>query len=398
MVCPNCGNKNPEEARFCCACSQAVSASEAAGVAPPGTGRAPAARNAGVLRSIGDSLSSLASTEELEGFSLKMFFSEVLKKRSREELDEYFVVGTSRTTPQLAEVPTSWPRPWFFLRVLTFLAALYAAFYVSFEQFGNIRLIPGLIMMGSLAVPLATVILVFELNVLRNVSFNRVLMLVASGGVVSLFVSLVGFSLSKLNWMGASSAGIVEEIGKLLGVIIVARSFRTKYILNGLLFGASVGAGFAFFESAGYAFDFLLRSKSPVVMFDVIQTRAFLTPFGHVAWTAIAAAALWRVKGDQPFQPNLLLDWSFLKTFSIPVGLHMAWDRPWTTPFDVHLVGLGIIGWFIVFGLVQQGLHQIRAEQLALPQAQPLSTAIAKIPQLRHLVALSPEARKAETA
>jgi len=117
-------------------------------------------------------------------------------------------------------------------------------------------------------------------------------MLVASGGVVSLFASFAGFSLSKLDWMGASSAGIVEEIGKLLGVIIVARSFKTKYILNGLLFGASVGAGFAFFESAGYAFDFLLRSKSPVVMFDVIQTRAFLTPFGHVAWTAIAGSCL----------------------------------------------------------------------------------------------------------
>ena len=172
------------------------------------------------------------------------------------------MVGTSRTALQLAEVPTVWPRPWFFLRVLAFLAALYVAFYVSFEQFGNIRLIPGLIMMGSLAVPLATVILVFELNVLRNVSFNRVLVLVASGGVVSLFVSLAGFSLSKLDWMGASSAGIVEEIGKLSGVIIVARSFKTKYILNGLLFGASVGAGFAFFESAGYAFDFLLRARA----------------------------------------------------------------------------------------------------------------------------------------
>jgi hypothetical protein len=39
---------------------------------------------------------------------------------------------------------------------------------------------------------------------------------VASGGVVSLFVALAGFSVSNLDWMGASSAGIVEEIGKLL--------------------------------------------------------------------------------------------------------------------------------------------------------------------------------------
>jgi hypothetical protein len=93
-----------------------------------------------------------------------------------------------------------------------------------------------------------------------------------------------------------------------------------------------------------------------------------------------------------------LLDWDFLKTFSIPVGFHMAWDGPWTTPFDLHLVGLGMMGWFIVFGLVQQGFDQIRAEQLALPQTRPLPTAVATIPHLVHLVSLPIETRKAETA
>jgi RsiW-degrading membrane proteinase PrsW (M82 family) len=273
------------------------------------------------------------------------------------------VVGTARTTPRIEEVSTSWPKPWFFFRVLIFLALVYFGFYAAFEQFENIKLIPGLIMMGSLAVPLATVILFFELNVTRNVSFNRVLMLVASGGVVALFVALVGFQVSNLDWLGASSAGIVEEIGKLLAVIIVARSFRGKYILNGLLFGAAVGAGFAFFESAGYAFDYLERTNSLHVMFDTIQTRAFLTPFGHVAWTAIAAAAFWRVKGDKPFQVGMLLDSTFLKTMAIPILLHMLWNSPFQLPFELNHIGIGIVGWFVVFGLVQQGLHQIREEQ-----------------------------------
>ena len=279
------------------------------------------------------------------------------------------MVGTSRTTPRIEEVATSWPKPWFFFRVLVFVALIYFGFYFAFEQFENIKLIPGLIMMGSLAVPLATVILFFELNIPRNVSFNRVLMLVASGGVVSLFVALVGFKVSNLDWLGASSAGIVEEIGKLLAVILVARAFRGKYILNGLLFGAAVGAGFAFFESAGYAFDFLERTNSLSVMFDVIQTRAFLTPFGHVAWTAIAAAALWRVKRDRDFQLNMLFDASFLQTMCIPMVLHMLWNAPFQTPFELHHLVLGIVGWFVVFGLVQQGLHQIREEQNELGQA-----------------------------
>src|SRR5580704_15378779 len=392
MFCSECGKPNQDSANFCYACGQRVNQNSGSDGAA-----APHAHSSGsVLQSIGNRISSLASTDKLDGFSLSEFFSEVFKKRTKDEIDDYFVVGTSRTTPRIEDVATSWPKPWFFFRVLTFVALLYFGFYFAFEQFENIRLIPGLIMMGSLAVPLATVILFFELNIPRNVSFNRVLMLVASGGVVSLFVALIGFKVSNLNWLGASSAGIVEEVGKLLAVILVARSFRGKYILNGLLFGAAVGAGFAFFESAGYAFDYLERTHSLSVMFDVIQSRAFLTPFGHVAWTAIAAAALWRVKGDSPFQLNMLLNPGFLRTMSIPVVLHMAWDAPYATPFDAHLVGLGIVGWFVVFGLVQQGLHQIRDEQFGLCRLEALSKAFPAVSQRAVLV--PSEAKTGETA
>jgi protease PrsW len=360
MFCIDCGKPNQDSAKFCFACGRGGNAASGASAK---SNVASAQTNGGVLHSIGNRISSLASTDKLDGFSLTEFFSDVFKRRSKDDIDDYFVVGTARTTPPIEEVSTSWPKPWFFFRVLIFLALVYFGFYAAFEQFENIKLIPGLIMMGSLAVPLATVILFFELNVTRNVSFNRVLMLVASGGVVSLFVALVGFQVSNLDWLGASSAGIVEEIGKLLAVIIVARSFRGKYILNGLLFGAAVGAGFAFFESAGYAFDYLERTNSLHVMFDTIQTRAFLTPFGHVAWTAIAAAAFWRVKGDKPFQVGMLLDSTFLKTMAIPILLHMLWNSPFQLPFELNHIGIGIVGWFVVFGLVQQGLHQIREEQ-----------------------------------
>lgn len=393
MFCIECGKENVAGARFCNYCGKATGAGS-----PPNPAAAAAtpAKQGGVLQSIGNQISSLASTDKLEGFSLREFFSEVFKKRETSEVDDYFVVGTSRTTPNIEDVPANWPKPWFFLRVLLFLGLVYLGFYFAFQQFGNPKLIPGLIMMGSLAVPLATVILFFELNVPRNISFNRVLMLVASGGIVSLFVALVGFSVSDLGWLGASQAGIVEEIGKLLAVILVARSFKGKYILNGLLYGAAVGAGFAFFESSGYAFEFLEKSGKLDVMFDVIQVRAFLTPFGHVAWTAIAAGALWRVKGDKPFQLHMLFDGGFLKTMVIPMLLHMAWDSPFTSPFDVHLIALGIVGWFVVFGLVQQGLRQIREEQFQISQAKAIKATLGTSPQLIHPTMPVPEGKIAE--
>jgi hypothetical protein len=51
-----------------------------------------------------------------------------------------------------------------------------------------------------------------------------------------------------------------------------------------------------------------------------------------------------------------------------------------------------------VFGLVQQGFDQIRAEQLALSQSCLPVTGVAKAPNLVHLVSLSTQTSKAETA
>jgi len=323
-----------------------------------------------VMESLMSRLNQLASTDKLEGFSLREMFSEVFKKRSHEEIEEYFIVGTSRTTPPITEVQTGWPKPWFFTRVLLFTAIIYFGFSYAMDQFLNENLVPGLIMMGSLAVPLATVFLFFELNSPRNVSFLDVLMLVAFGGVVSLFVSLIGFNIAHLNWLGASSAGIVEEIGKLLAVALIVRKPRYKYILNGMLFGAAVGAGFAAFESAGYAFRELLNQNFDVTaMGDVIRLRAFLTPFGHVAWTAIAAGALWRAKGDRNLTPAIFMDQKFLKAFSIPVLLHMIWNSPLPSPYHILQLVLGVVGWFVVFGLVQQGLYQVRDEQIQIARS-----------------------------
>src|SRR5699024_11317925 len=57
-----------------------------------------------------------------------------------------------------------------------------------------------------------------------------------------------------LTFSGAIIVGVIEEIGKLAIIIYFIRKLNPKYILNGLLIGAAIGAGFAAFESAGYAF------------------------------------------------------------------------------------------------------------------------------------------------
>jgi RsiW-degrading membrane proteinase PrsW (M82 family) len=346
----------------------------------------------GLLGTLGDRLAKLTSTDKLVGFSLGAMFSEVFRGRKPGELEDYLIVGTPKTTPHIDEVMTGWPKPWFFMRVLIFMALVYFIFFEMFDISNNPRIVPGLIIMGSLVVPLATVFLFWELNTPRNISFHMVLILVCLGGVISLAVSLIAFDVMKLDWLGAASAGICEETGKLLAVVLVVRNVKYKYILNGLVFGAAIGGGFGAFETAGYSFSdgffdgflryFLRNPNSEEVrkllghalvygydgMITLIHRRSYYAPFMHVAWSAIAAGALWRVKGANPFRLGMLFDPRFLRTFFVPVLLHMFWNSP-LLRFEgalglVKPILVGGIGWYVVLGLVQEGMRQIRDEQL----------------------------------
>jgi len=371
---------NPDSSAFCSQCGKAMPAP------PPGNPAtvkpAQAAQHKRFLSELGGRITEFTDTAPLEGFSLGEMFSEVFKSRSHQEVEDYLVVGTSRTTPALADVATGWPKPWFFVRVLAFVVVVYILFLVAMPYFANPRFIPGFIFVGSLAVPLATLVLFFELNTPRNVSFYSLLMLIAFGGILSLIATSIAGSFSFLNWMGPPSAGIIEEFAKLATVVIVCRQSKHKYILNGILFGAAIGTGFAVFESAGYTQDALIAGLEITkgwpnffaqggasFLNSAIVSRAWLSPFGHVVWTAIAAGALWRVKKHGVFELRMM-DKTFWKTFLVPVACHMTWDSPIALAVKdpgilnyAVTLGLGAISWFVAFGLVQEGLKQVRAMQ-----------------------------------
>lgn len=344
------------------------------GPAPPQPAKAP---GPGLAANFWMQLDKHASLDKLEGFSLKEMFSEVFRKRTQDEMDDHFQVGSRLTTPEIADVPTGWPKPWFFGRMLLFVGALYFAQYVAFYQFQNTLMLPGMMITGALAMPFATAILFFELNAPRNVTFSRVLTLLCAGGVLSIFVSLIGFQISSLHrYLGAPAAGVVEEIGKLIAVVLMMRKGDKLYILNGCLFGAAVGAGFAAFESAGYAFNAFLgalpdKSQAGILfaaggMVKSITLRGILAPFGHVAWTGITAGLLWRARAHKSSMVDALTDGKFIRAFFMVVLLHATWN--FAAGFGL-LIGLpfmifvGVVSWYLVFGIVQQGLRQVRAAQ-----------------------------------
>ena len=128
---------------------------------------------AGAVGRLAGRITSIAGVEKIEGLHRKDFFSEILKKRTDDEIENLFTTGTAATTPPLETIDTRWPHPWLFLRAALAAALLYAGFYFGFAHFQNPNFLPGLILVGSFAIPLATLIFFVEMNVPRSGRLSR---------------------------------------------------------------------------------------------------------------------------------------------------------------------------------------------------------------------------------
>ena len=338
----------------------------------------------GLLEGVRAQIRNLASTDKLEGFSLSQTFSETFTHRGADAVEDYAMVGSSRTTPPLEMVETGWPKPWMFFRQLTIFVAAFAVLYAIYKFTGNTNMIPPILFMGTLAVPIAVLVFVFEMNTPRNVSVVLLAKLFVVGGVVAICTA----SLEYMVPIAGKLPGVVEESAKLLAVLLVVRGARYKYELNGILFGCAVGAGFAVLETSAYGLNaflptFVQGARQATTdaqvqqvftsalnsMVDTLILRGVTAPFLHVVWTAIAAGAFWRVKGAQPVSLGMVSDSRFLKAFIIPVAMHTVWDASVlipTLPMVVN-VGLwivtGLTSWYVLFGMIQQGLRQVKEEQ-----------------------------------
>jgi protease PrsW len=321
---------------------------------------------AGFIGRLGERISTAAGVEKISGFSVGEMFSEVFKKRTNEEREDYFTVGTRTTTPHISQVDTNWPKPWAFARTFLFSVAAYFLLVYGFREFQNNYFLPGIIVVGSIAFPLAILVFFFEMNVVRNISWYQIAKLVIFGGIFSLVISLFGFRVTGLStWLGAMAAGIVEESGKLAALLVIVN--RTKYrgTLNGLLIGAAVGTGFSVFETMGYVMIRGLSENGIDGMFAIITRRGWLNVLGdHSLWTGMVGAALWRVRGDQKFRFDMLADPRFLRVFALAIVLHMTNNAPINLPLYGKYLVIGFVAWVVLLSMVQAGLKEVREEQI----------------------------------
>lgn len=323
----------------------------------------------GVLSHV-DHLTGEATHADLKVADL---FKDVFKKHKKGEGNKIFIVGTAETTPPENQISSSWPRPWVYSRVFIVLAITYALLLACTYIFGNANTIPGLMVIGSFTVPFSALIFFFETNAPRNISIFDVVKMFFIGGVAALVATLILYSIipvGKLNYFNALLVGIIEETGKMVIVALFIKSLKSKYVLNGLLVGAAVGAGFAAFESLGYAFNYSIEALALTknvtfasdTMLEIIFARGWQSIGGHVVWAAITGAAIVLAKkGSSKLEMHHLFTGEFWKIFIIPIILHFLWDCPLNPLPQIAFkqIVLIIVAWIVILTLMSTGLRQV---------------------------------------
>jgi RsiW-degrading membrane proteinase PrsW (M82 family) len=209
-------------------------------------------------------------------------------------------------------------------------------------------LVPTVIIVGSFMVP-ATVA-AFALSRERDgyLTTEEVLLGFLAAGTLG----VVATALLEVYLLPAAkgtfiAVGFIEELGKGAVLLAVAHQVRHREPRDGMVLGAVVGAGFAAFESSGYALQAMLDHLDERPLINILETEAFravLAPFGHITWTALLGGALFASSHAGRFRVTKRL----VGTFIGVVALHAIWDQAygWAVMLTKGVTG---VGWAFVW-------------------------------------------------
>src|SRR3954454_9676479 len=214
---------------------------------------------------------------------------------------------------------------------------------------GDNVLVPTVIFVGSFMVPVTMA--AFALSRLRDgyLTTEEVVL----GFLLAGTLGVVGTALTETYLVPAATGtfiavGVIEELGKGAVLLIVAHQVHHREPRDGMVLGAVVGAGFAAFESAGYALQTLLDNlnhQTVIAILEVEAFRAVLAPFGHITWTALIGGALFASSRGGRFHVTRRLVLTILGV----VTLHALWDQSggWSVMLTKALVMHD--GWHLVW-------------------------------------------------
>ena len=204
-------------------------------------------------------------------------------------------------------------------------------------------LVPSVVLLGSFLVPTTMVAFALSRPRRNHLTLEAVLLGFLGGGTLGVcFAALTEVYLLPTAYGTFFGVGVIEESAKAIVLIAVARTVPVHDPREGMILGATVGAGFAAFETSGYALKAFLENADDHGVLNIVGTeavRAVSAPFGHIMWTAILGGALFAAwAGRRPNSTRRL--WL---TFLGVVVLHAMWDASngWAITLTQGILGDG---------------------------------------------------------
>lgn len=242
------------------------------------------------------------------------------------------------------------PRPW--LRIFTTGLVLWLLTVAVTFATGNPNLVPTLVLLGSFLVPVTFVVWAFDRRETGELTPTLIFSTFLTGGVLGVLAAslLESYLLRPSAWLFVG-VGLIEEAVKLGTLALLTRHLVGKSLRDGMILGATVGFGFAAFESAGYAFTALFTIQG-LSLTQLVQTevlRGLLAPVGHGLWTAILGGMLFsRSRHD-----HFLVTRRLLAAYLGVAALHALWDSMHDIALvltllftgDRHRIELLVHGW-----------------------------------------------------
>ncbi|MDP8972291.1 MAG: PrsW family intramembrane metalloprotease [Actinomycetota bacterium] len=205
---------------------------------------------------------------------------------------------------------------------------LNALYILAYLATGIDLYLPTLLILGVFLVPVAFVVYLVDRLPQDVIPLSVLAWCAFWSGIIAPLIAgpaLTGADLAfgaTLGWLGI---GLIEESIKL--VVPLWFYFRGRYRSEaaGLLIGVSAGLGFAVMESMGYGLRAVLEAEDDIIgpLEASLLVRALLSPAGHIAWTGIICAVLWR---ERERAGRATFNLKVLATFVVVILLHDLWD------------------------------------------------------------------------
>jgi protease PrsW len=188
-------------------------------------------------------------------------------------------------------------------------------------------LVPTVLLVGSFLVPTAMVVFALTRSHRTLLAPHVLAVGFLAGGTLGVVLSALTETYVVPTAAGTFVAvGLIEELTKGAVLVGVAAMVPRKVARDGIILGATIGAGFAAFESSGYALTALIDHADDHPIARIVATelsRAVLAPFGHITWTALLGGALFAAARESG---ALRITRGVVGTLLGIVLLHGAWD------------------------------------------------------------------------